>query len=89
MTRPASFDEAAMPEMARPDLVAPNPLVGPLEPICVGKATACQLLSVSARTLDSMVDRGLPVVRLNGKNLYPIQGMRIWIGEQTNVPRKA
>lgn len=81
MNRPA-FNESEIPEMVRPDLVAPDPQVASIEPICVGGATACLLMSVSRKTLTAMEEQGLPVISTGGKNLYPIQGMRAWVTEQ-------
>jgi hypothetical protein len=78
-----SIDEAQLPEMVRPDLVAPDPMVNPLEPIAVSAVTACKLLSVSARTLDSLIERGLPVVKLPGKRLFPVDKMREWVAAQS------
>lgn len=74
--------EDSLPDLERPDLVAPNPQVESLKPLAVGKATACQLLSVSPRTLKRLVDdEGLPCIKLLGKDLYPVASMQRWLLE--------
>ncbi len=80
--RADQFDTAIESRVIRPDQVAPDPQVSSIEPLAVSMRTMCSLLSVSENTIKAMVKQGLPVVRLAGKNLFPVQLVREWLAEQ-------
>ncbi len=83
------IDEQRLSEMIRPDLVAFDPAVRDLEPLAVGARTMCQLLSISEGTLQKLIADGLPVVRLEGKNLFPVQLARDWLAAKAANNTKA
>ncbi len=85
------LDEDALRALVRPDLVAFDPTVRDLEPLAVGARTMCRLLSISEGTLQKLIADGLPVVKLDGKNLFPVQLAREWLAAKalnsTKVPK--
>lgn len=77
-----TLDESKL-AIDRPEMVAVDVNVKDAEPLALGKRGMCQALGISERTLDGLVaNEGFPVIRLAGKNLYPIQPARDWIAAQ-------
>jgi hypothetical protein len=56
------------------------------EKLLLSAREAAKALSISARTLWSMTaPRGpIPCLRLNSRVLYPVDGLKKWIDEQTS-----
>ncbi len=73
------LDEQQLKTMIRSDMVSADPVVRELEPLAVGMRTMCLLLSVSENTLKKLISEGLPVVKLDGKNLFPIDLARQYL----------
>lgn len=77
ITRP---EDISPQPIDRPDMVSPDPVVANLEPMAVGGRTMCLLLGVSETTLGVLVrEQAFPVIRLPGKNLYPVAAAREWL----------
>ncbi|MCD8190710.1 MAG: helix-turn-helix domain-containing protein [Clostridiales bacterium] len=58
-----------------------------VEPIAVSAKKAGQLLSVSERTIrEWAANTDLPTLKVKGRTLYPVEGLRRWANEHTGNP---
>ena len=84
-----TLDESKLPVMDRPDLVGEDLGVKEADPLALGGRGICAALGgISERTLATLVAKeGFPVVRLGGRNIYPLEAVREWIAKRTETSR--
>lgn len=72
--------------MNQADIFAPIP-VEPVPRVALSVAEAAKALSLSDRTITSMIAKGeIPVVRIGKRRLIPVDGLREWIASRTTTP---
>jgi excisionase family DNA binding protein len=72
--------------MNQADIFAPIP-VEPVPRVALSVAEAAKALSLSDRTITSMIARGeIPVVRIGKRRLIPVDGLREWVASKTAAP---
>ena len=72
--------------MSQTDIFAPIP-VEPVPRVTLSVAEAAKALSLSDRTITSMIAKGeIPVVRIGKRRLIPVEGLRKWIASRTATP---
>ena len=65
--------------MNQVDIFAPIP-IEPVPRVALSVAEAAKALSLSDRTITSMITKGeIPVIRIGKRRLIPVDGLREWV----------
>ena len=69
--------------MKQADIFTPIP-VEPVPRVALSVAEAAKALSLSDRTITSMITKGeIPVIRIGKRRLIPVDGLREWVASIT------
>lgn len=72
--------------MSQTDIFAPIP-VEPVPRVTLSVAEAAKALSLSDRTITSMIAKGeIPVIRIGKRRLIPVDGLREWVASRITAP---